>query len=480
MRRGAEWNRAGRNGGARVMRGLLTLLGLAIVCGAVFALGSLRREGEKAPLIHVAEEVALTVSVAEPEQSEIVRLVEAPGDVEAFLEVDISSEVVAKIEEMPVEEGDVVKRGDLLCRLDDDDVVAAIESAEARIAQLQAAIRSVEADLEKAERDCNRQMELSEMDATNPFEMADFLTLRKKARATLEMRGHELAEAEAQLKRFREDLKRTVIESPIDGVVAKLNAKEGEVVITGTMNNPGTVIMTVSDLSRMQVRARVDEVDVPLVRSGQPARVYLQSDQDRPVAARVVRVGASGTKQVGRDMVTFETILDVLSSNERIKPGMTANVEIEVARREEAVTIPVEAVVHRLRKELADPIVAEFERRQAALDLSERARQAQYIKVVYVMEEDKARIRLIEPGIADTRRVEILEGVEPGERVIVGPYRSLDQLKDGRKVALADKEKKEGVKGQGEDEVKETEVAQDKDSDDSGGQGATVASGSNP
>jgi len=165
---------------------------------------------------------------------------------------------------------------------------------------------------------------------------------------------------------------------------------------------------------------------------------------------------------------------------------MTANVEIEVARREDTVTIPVEAVVHRLRKELADTMVAEFDRRQEALELSERARQAQYIKVVYVMENDAAHIRLIEPGIADTRRVEIIEGVAPGDRVIVGPYRSLDQLKDGRKVALADKEKKEGAAGKSEGEkADDTQVAQnnDNDNDDNSNadtSGQAVASGGKP
>ncbi len=469
------------------MRGILTLLGLVLISGAVFTLGRLRRDEDDKPLLHVAEEVALTVKVAEPERSPIIRLVQAPGDVESVLEVDISSEVVAKIEHMPVEEGDFVKEGDLLCRLDDADLVAAIESAEARIGQLKAAIKVAQADIDKAERDCERQMELSERNATNPIEMADYMTIRKKARATLEMRQQELVEAAAQLKRMREDLKRTVIESPIDGVISKLNAKQGEVVVTGTMNNPGTVIMTISDLSKMRVRARVDEVDVPHVNPGQPARVYLQADQDRPVPAEVVRVAAAGTKQVGRDVVTFETLLDVLSDDRRIKPGMTANVEIEVARSEEAITIPVEAVVHRLRKELADSIVVEYDRRQGELKLSERARQAQYIKVVYVMEDEAARIRLIEPGIADTRRVEIVDGITMGDNVIVGPYRSLDQLKDGRKVALAEEEKKEGAEeseaAEGEDqqlvdEDGDTESGDESTNSEDGGR--TVASGGTP
>lgn len=429
------------------MKGLLTLLVLVGISAGVFALGSLHKRDSGKSLLHVADEVALTVEAAKPEKGEITRIVQSPGDVEAVLEVEISSEIVSKIVEMPVEEGDMVEEGNLLCRLDDNNLRAAVESGEARVAQLRAAVTQAEAELEKAERDFDRQIKLSEADATSELELRDYRTIRKRARALLEMRRHELAEAEAGLKRFKEDLKKTVITSPISGVISRLNAKQGEVVVTGTMNNPGTVIMSISDLSKMQVRARVDEVDVPLVKPNQKSRVYLQSDPDSPVPARVVRVAAKGIKQPGRDVVTFEALLEVLSADERIKPGMTANVEIEVAKQDDAITVPIEAIVHRLRKDLPESIVETFDEKQATLDLSERAKQGQYIKVMYVMEEEVARVRLIDSGIADTRRVEIREGVTLDDTVITGPYRSLDQLKDGKKVALSekDKPKKEGA-----------------------------------
>jgi HlyD family secretion protein len=194
---------------------------------------------------------------------------------------------------------------------------------------------------------------------------------------------------------------------------------------------------------------------VPLVKAGQRANIYLQADQDRPVPGRVIRVAAKGVKPTGRDVVTFEAIIEVMSHDERIKPGMTANVEIEVAKHQQAITVPVEAVVHRLRKELADDILADFDSRQANLGLSERARQAQYIKVLYVMENDKAQLRLITTGIADSKRVELLEGAVLEDTVIVGPYRSLDQLRDGKKVALIEESKKEGEEQPGEEEQEE-------------------------
>lgn len=424
------------------MRKLFSLLLLAIVAGGVFALASFRGGSDDKPILRVAEEVPLTVNVALPERQEIVQLVQAPGEVEASLEVEIRSEIMARIDEMPVEEGDRVKKGDLLCRLNNENLMAEVDSGEARVRRLKAAIKDAEADLEQADHDYRRQLRLTEVDATSDKERHDFITVLKKATAVLEMRKEELIEAECYVKRVKEDLRKTVIETPIDGIVSKLMAKHGEVVVTGTMNNPGTVVMTISDLSKMQVRARVDEVDVPLVKPGQNARVYLQADQQVAIPAKILRVASKSTKEVGRDVVTFETLLEVTADDVRIRPGMTANVEIEVARKPDAVTIPVEAIVHRMRKELPDEIVSQFDAKQATMDLSERARAAQYIKVIYLLKDDVARVKLIEPGIADTRLVELEDGLAMDDVVIVGPYRSLDQLKDGRKVSLSEEEKK--------------------------------------
>jgi len=434
------------------MRKLIPILALAALSAGIFALGSLRRGSDEKPLLNVADEVALSVSVATPKQQRIIQFVQAPGDVEATLEVEIRSEIVAKIEEMPVQEGDFVKKGDLLCRLNDANLRADQRSAEARIGRIKASISDAEADLEKAEQDYRRQLRLTEVDATSEKERQDYVTALKKSRAVLLMRQRELDESEAYLQRIREDLKKTIITSPIDGVISRLSAKRGEVVVTGTMNNPGTVIMTVTDLSRMQVRARVDEVDVPLVKAGQKARVYLQSDQTRPVPASVVRVASKSTRQVGRDVVSFETLLEVLSSESRIRPGMTANVEIEVARKDDAVTVPVEAIVHRMRKDLPPEIVKQHDARRVEEDAPDQARQAEYIKVLYVMEKDAARVRLADIGIADSNYVELKDGAKPGETVIIGPYRSLDQLKEGRKVALLKEEKKPGEEKKAEED----------------------------
>lgn len=407
---------------------------LGIVVGGVYLLNDLTRTEDGKSLLNVAPELEIQVEATRPEQREIIRTVQAPGDVEAFAEVDISSEVVAKILEMPVDEGDYVQQGELLCRLDDAVYRARVLSGAANVAKLEAAIVQAEADVEQAERDYEQQKRLRERDATSALEMANCRTALVGARAMLEMRRQELIAAEAGLQSAREDLEKTVLRAPLSGVVSQVFAKAGEVVVTGTMNNPGTRIMVISDLSKMQVRCRVDEADAPLVASGQPARVYLQSDTRRSIAGCILRVGTKGTKPPGRNVVTFETFVLITGEDERIKPGMTANVEIEVARDEHALTIPIQAVVYRKRRDLPEEFVRQYDAQRTAEDREAQQSMAEYIRLVFCVEGERARPRLVQIGINDVLRVQVTDGLTPDDLVVTGPYRSLDQLEDGARV----------------------------------------------
>lgn len=413
------------------MRKVLFVLVFGGFVAGVFFLNSFVRTPDGQSVLNVAGQTPLEVTVTRPVQRSIVKTVQAPGEVEAFLEVDISAEVVAKIVEMPVEEGDRVKKGDLLCRLDDADYRARLRSAEAGVEKLRASITQAEADYDKASRDLARQIRLSESDATSSTELADYKTAEIRAKALLDIRRQELIEAESMLDAAKEDLARTVITAPIDGIVSQRFAKAGEVVVTGTMNNPGTRIMVISDLSKMQVRCRVDESDVPDVKVDQVARIFLQSDLYHGVPGRVYRVASKGTRATGRDVVTFETLILVEPGDFPIKPGMNANVEIEVQRCDDALTIPIQAVVHRKRKDLPENLVAQYDETKKNLEAaSEKRRQAEFIKVVFCKQRGEASVRLLETGISDETSVEVVRGVAPDEQVITGPFRSLDQLKD--------------------------------------------------
>ncbi len=443
------------------MKALLGIVVVGAVVGGIFVLNGVTRDEEGRSVLHVAREPEVMVDATRPEVREIIRTVQAPGEVEAIDEVDISSEIVAKILEMPVEEGDFVEQGDLLCRLDDADYRAHVLSGEANVARLRAAIAQAEAEVEKARLDYEQEKRLIELGATSVDTVNQYRTVLRSAEALVEMRKHELRAAEASLESARETLEKTVIRAPISGVIAQRFAEQGEVVVTGTMNNPGTRILVINDLSQMQVRCRVDEADAPLVAAEQAARVFLQSDTRDSITGKVLRVGTKGTKPLGRDVVSFETLVLITGEDDRVRPGMTANVEIEVARETDARVVPVESVVYRRRRDLPEELVAEYERRQCVGDPNAvTSARAEYLRVVFCVADGRAQPRLVETGISDATGVEITHGLTADEVVIAGPYRSLDQLRAGTVVKVNDKHVKIG---QGDDDAATADEPNDAD-----------------
>jgi HlyD family secretion protein len=371
--------------------------------------------------------------VAEPPgRGPVVQTITAPGAVELVEEAKIASQIVGRAVEVRVEDGDMVQKGDLLVKLDDTDAKARLESVDRRIQRLEAAIDQALSDREKARRDLERSGQLANRGVVTATEVADARTALAKADAVLTMSRNELAESRAMRTTSEEDLRRTEIRAPIDGVAAGVDVEVGEVVIAGTTNLPGTVMMTIGDPTRMRVRADVDETDVPLVKSGQPTRVFLQADPTVPVAGHVDLVAPKGKK--AEEVVSFETLIAVpTSEGTPLRPGMTATVEIEVRRAEDVLGVPVQAVVHRRRKDLPDTPEVRRWAESHARSPGEKATEAEarYITIVFLLEGGVARARPVETGISDERRVEIISGLEPDDRVIIGPFRALDELKDG-------------------------------------------------
>ena len=191
-------------------------------------------------------EVPIQVNLDPVTRRTVVQTIEAPGEVEADVEVEISAQVLARIIDLPVREGQTVKEGDLLVRLDSVNIEADVRSAEARVQRLKASIEQTQAEIEKAQRDLDRSKGLFQKRAVTHTELADYETELVKQQAQLAINKAELVEAEATLVKAKDDLLDCTIRSPIDGIVSQLIAEEGEVVVVGTMNNAGTVIMEVA------------------------------------------------------------------------------------------------------------------------------------------------------------------------------------------------------------------------------------------
>ena len=423
-------------------RALLVILAIAAVVASIAAANLWREPGSIVLDWQLVKPLPVEVIVEAPARGPIVQTVTAPGKVESVEEAEIASQLIGRVIAVNVKEGDSVKKGDVLVKLDPTDARARLDSSIARSERLRDGINQAENDLSKANRDANLSGKLSGRGFATPTELADARTSLAKAQAAFSMSKHDLVESDAMRKTFEQELTRTEIRAPIDGVIAGLNVDVGEIVIAGMTNLPGSVLMSVSDLNRMRVRADIDETDVPMVSRGQPTQIFLQADPLHPVSGTVDLIAPKGKTK--SDVVSFETLISVAPtapgstshSHSALRPAMSATVEIEVKRSADALGVPAQAVVHRRRKDLPDsPAVREWAARNAR-STTEKATEAdlRYIKIVFVLDGTIAHARPVETGLSDERRVEILSGLKPNDKVIVGPFRALDELKDGYSV----------------------------------------------
>ncbi len=320
----------------------------------------------------------------------IVSTVSADGELEALNQVDISAEIVAKVERVYVKEGDEVEKGQILCVLDDDELRSQRDLNRSRLDEAAASYKRGKALFEE-----------------NLVSEADF-----DARRT----AYEVAKS--QLEQSEDNLSKTRLFAPISGRVVRVDVEEGETVVLGTMNNPGTVMFTLGNLSAMQAKIYVDETDIVDVSIGQPARVTPDAMPDVGFEARVSAIGympAPDADAAASDVIEFEVVLDVIDIDARLRPGMSVSGAITTAERENVLTCPLQAVGRR-------------EGRGETQD------------TVYVLEGGRAKLVPVKTGISDGTRVEIVAGLKAGQRVIVGPYKVLRAVDDGDEIKLLEGE----------------------------------------
>jgi len=353
------------------------------------------------------EKEILRVQLEKVKKGDITQIVYASGGITAKTEVEISAQVVSGIKKIYVEEGGFVEKDQILLELIDDDFRAQIKSAEAKTSRLKHLIDLSNNDVEHAYREYNRSKSLLDKRAINLSEMQDLETRWKNEKLELEMAKDDLVDAESFLESTKEKLKHTVIRSPITGIVTKLMAEEGETVVVGTMNHPGTVLMTISNLDELIIQAQVDENDIPYVKPHQLTKVHLQYDKDLDIAGEVIRITPKGI--TGNDVAIFETFIKVNNPPEAMRIGMTCNVEIQIKESKDVLLIPSRAVLYRPSKD-------------------------DYEQIVFLYVDGVVESRNIETGISGESIVEVIKGLNEKDVVITGPYRIFDKLRDGVKV----------------------------------------------
>ncbi len=403
---------------ALIIVGVLAVVGVLGAGGYVVAATPI---GEGIRKSFKREPPAVEVRLHHAARGGLVRTVSAPGTIEPRTKVEISAQVSSRVVALPFRAGQRVRQGDVVVRLDARDLMARLEAAKARLAAQEARLRGAEATLAVARSEFNRRKELFESGDVSRSELERSENDYLQAVSAAEMVRAEIDTARAQIIEAEKDLENSVIESPIDGVVTKLNAEVGELVVIGTLNNPGSVIMEIADLSDMLLHARVDESNIADVSAGQEAAIHVNAYRETPFRGVVERVDL--VRQTWRDGTNYflvEIVVDAAAAGRELLSGMNATCEIEVQELTGVLVVPSQAVLDRRVDELPKALV------ESSPQIDPRKT---FARVVFVFEEGKAIARPVQVGPSDLTDTVILSGLRESDRVITGPYKSLINLK---------------------------------------------------
>jgi len=398
---------------------LIVIGALAVLAVIVWA--SLQESGPRGTEVEVKAAELRTISSR----------VKATGQITPEKRVAISAKVVGEIINLPVVEGQEVQAGQLLLEIERDLYEAARNQARAGVRQAEVSVRRQEVQLADAQRNMRRTRELI-ADGLVSQEALDAAQLAlDTAMVEIEAQEHSVDQYRSALQRTEDDLARTTIRSPMDGTLIQLNAEQGETVVPGSTNLPGSVIMTIADMSVLLAEVEVSEVDVVNVALGQEAEVKVDALGTEPQKGHVVEIATSGRRDPTQGTIRFKVKVALDDPDPSLRPAMTAKVDILTATSEDTITVPIQAVVKRTLDDEGEEVKG-----TAAKGIEES-------DVVFVIADGEAAVRTVETGVSDDLSVEITGGLADGDEVIIGPYRTLKNLHAGDAVKTEEKKDSE-------------------------------------
>ncbi len=391
------------------LKKVLILGGVAVVIVAVVIVN-----------VIISYEASTDVEVTRLKHGEIVEKISGPGIIYAESSVKISSSVMGRIVGLPVMEGDRVGEGDVLLRIDPSKYDANLNRAAAAHRAALARLELARARLQDARAELDRGVSLHERSLISERDLEVARTTLAVSEAEADAAAESAGEAAATLRAARDDLEKTVIASPIEGTVTSLNIEEGEIVITGTMNNPGTVLMTISNLSGMEVRAEIDETDVARVRPGQPVEISVDAFADTTLSGTVSVVGSSSSLAKGytpspEERSTFDVRVRIEDSLPGLRPGMTTTVDIVTSTADSVLSVPLQALVLR--------------------ELGKGESKQEY-EGIFTVKDGRSDFVPVTTGISDDMNIEIFETLGEDIQIVIGPFRTLRDLEDSTKVKI--------------------------------------------
>lgn len=388
-----------------------------------------------------SKEEIVTVQTEKVERRNITQVVSATGKINPVYQVKISAEATGEIVDLPVREGDVVRKGQLLLRIKPDNYEAQKNSAEARLAQSKSSLSATKAQLDKVESDYKRIQELAQKKLASDSELENAKSNYLQTLGNYEAMKSGVTQSEASLKDAVTNLNKTIVYSPMNGTISKRNIDLSERVL-GSGFSPGTEMLTVADLSKMEATVNVDENDVVLISVGDTATVHVDAYSDKTFKGVVTQIGNSAvTRGLGTqdEVVNFEVKILIVNAGNNIRPGMSCDADIETERKQNVLTVPIQSVTARVAKmktEGPEGDQAENESK-AKKEKSNKPKE-----VVFVLKDGKAKMLEVKTGISDDTYIEIISGLKGDEEVVSGPYRAISkELEDGSKASVQSKRK---------------------------------------
>ena len=411
------------------------------------------------------------VSAESLQRRDLEAIVSASGKIDPKKTVNISAQSMGRVTRLAVNEGDRVKTGQFLLQIDPVATESAVRRDEASVAaaktsleQARIGVTSAETALELARQNFKRQEELwaAGLTTRETFErtqndlQAREVDLRAREQE-IRTREEQLRQTMAGLTSTQHNLRQSYFEAPFDGIVTRRNVEVGDTAVVGTMNNPGTVLLTIADMSVIEAEVEVDETDIPLVQMGQQAKVTIDAIPDRTFKGHVTEIGNSPIQTTGsaagqRTATNFKVVITIDEAVPDVRPGFTCTAEITTATREKAVAVPIQALTVRelIYDEKGNVIRtprppkprftfgAPGESPVSASTPGELlpGQKREEVEGVFVVRDGKAEFVKVKLGIAGERYFEVTDGLKDGDRVITGPFDSVRNLYDGDMVIV--------------------------------------------
>jgi HlyD family secretion protein len=392
------------------------------------------------------KEEIVSVQTEKVEKRTITQTVAATGKINPEFKVVINPEVTGEIIELPVKEGDLVKKGQLLIRIKGDQYVAQNERLEANLQSAKANLKMREAELTKVELDYNRVKELHTKGLASDSELESAKSNFLSTKASYQVAEANVAQSEASLKEIMDQISKTGIRSPMDGVVTKLNVELGERVF-GAGFSMGSDIMTISDLRNIEAVVEVDENDVVLVSIGDTATIKVDAFKDQEFIGLVSEIGNSAnTLGLGtqNEVVNFEVKIKLINPKITLRPGMSCTSDIETETIANVLSVPIQSVTTREGGPTDGemPEGGEGEEFQQVKEVKkEKITKTQ--EVVFLVKNGKAKKVDVETGLSDDNYIVVIKGLEGGEQVVSGSYKAISrELNDGLQVRVEEKHSK--------------------------------------